>query len=126
MTTAANSFDINQEHPEYSASGAGSGSSTGTCMWVGSNSRREPTAILVRRQKEPLDVYAERLSRSFYENYIGSIVDWYTATLFRREPVLTFEGNNERARKFFGKFIDDCDLKGASIAEFFGASLSRG
>ena len=41
---------------------------------------------LVRRQKEPGDVYVERLSRSFYENYVGSIVDWYTATLFRREP----------------------------------------
>ncbi len=58
---------------------------------------------LVRRQKEPGDVYAERLSRSFYENYIGSIVDWYTATLFRREPVLAFEGNNERAKNFFAE-----------------------
>ena len=60
---------------------------------------------LVRRQKEPGDVYAERLSRSFYENYVGSIVDWYTATLFRREPVLTLEGKNERARHFFNEFI---------------------
>ena len=48
---------------------------------------------LVRRQREPGDVYAERLSRVFYENYIGSIVDWYAATLFRQEPVLTFEGH---------------------------------
>ena len=38
---------------------------------------------LVRRQREPGDVYAERLGRVFYQNYIGSIVDWYTATLFR-------------------------------------------
>ena len=35
----------------------------------------------------------ERLTRVFYENYVGSIVDWYAATLFRREPVLTFEGD---------------------------------
>jgi hypothetical protein len=32
---------------------------------------------LTRRQKEPLDVFAERLERAFYQNYIGSIVDWY-------------------------------------------------
>ena len=36
----------------------------------------------------------------FYENYVGSIVDWYAATLFRREPVLTFEGNERRRRHF--------------------------
>ncbi|MGP0076029.1 MAG: hypothetical protein ACLPWF_29270 [Bryobacteraceae bacterium] len=74
---------------------------------------------LVRRQKEPGDVFAERLSRSFYENYVGSIVDWYTATLFRREPVLNFEGNSERSKKFFGMFADDCDLKGTNLSEFF-------
>ena len=42
---------------------------------------------LVKRQREPGDVYSERLGRAFYENYIGSIIDWYAATLFRREPV---------------------------------------
>ena len=57
---------------------------------------------LIPRQREPGDVYAERLMRVFYENYIGSIVDWYAATLFRREPVLTFEGTNERGRRFSG------------------------
>ncbi len=64
-------------------------------------------------------MYAERLSRCFYENYVGSIVDWYAATLFRREPHLTFEGKNERAKKFFAEFTEDCDLKGASFTEFF-------
>ena len=118
QTIAASGFDINQEHPEYAFRRR---------VWNeyrdlyvgGEEFKARADRYLVRRQKEPLDVYAERLSRSFYENYIGSIVDWYTATLFRREPMLTFEGNNERAKQFFGKFIDDCDLKGASIAEFF-------
>ena len=45
---------------------------------------------LLPRQKEPLDVYGERLQRVFYENYIGSIVDWYASTLFRREPSVSF------------------------------------
>ena len=49
---------------------------------------------LVRRLKEPLDVYQERLARVFYENYVGSIVDWYTATLMREEPVIDLDGRN--------------------------------
>ena len=29
------------------------------------------------------------------------------------------EGKNERARHFFSDFIEDCDLKGTTFAEFF-------
>jgi hypothetical protein len=118
MNTSNSSFDINHEHPEYSGKRA---------MWSryrdlyvgGEQFIANADRYLVRRQKEPGDVYAERLSRSFYENYVGSIVDWYTATLFRREPVLTMEGTNERARHFFSEFIEDCDLKGTNLAECF-------
>jgi hypothetical protein len=110
--------DITREHPEYAAKRA---------MWRqyrdlyagGAQFIANAQEYLVRRQKEPGDVFAERLSRTFYENYVGSIVDWYTATLFRREPVLNFEGNSERSKKFFGMFADDCDLKGTNLAEFF-------
>lgn len=110
--------DINHEHPEYAAKRA---------MWRqyrdlyagGEQFRASADQYLVRRQKEPGDVYIERLSRSFYENYVGSIVDWYTATLFRREPALSYEGKSERSRKFFGQFAEDCDLKGTNLAEFF-------
>ena len=112
------SFDINHEHPEFAVKRA---------MWRqyrdlyagGEQFKLNADRYLVRRQKEPGDVYSERLSRCFYENYIGSIVDWYTATLFRREPVLAFEGSNERAKRVFSEFTEDCDLKGASVAEFF-------
>src|SRR5581483_11284574 len=59
-------------------------------LYAGGNLFKERVAhYLLRRQKEPLDVYAERLSRVFYENYIGSIIDWYGSTLFRREPSLS-------------------------------------
>jgi hypothetical protein len=111
-------FDIRREHPEYAAR---------RTMWKqyrdlyagGEQFQTNADLYLIRRQKEPADVYAERLSRVFYENYAGSIIDWYTATLFRREPVLNFEGQNERAKKFFGEFVEDCDLKGCSLTEFF-------
>ncbi len=74
---------------------------------------------LLRRQKEPLDVYSERLQRAFYQNYVGSIVDWYASTLFRREPSVQFQGFLEAGDKFFPAFLDDCDRKGTRLATFF-------
>src|SRR5438552_3253214 len=100
MIAQENLLYVEHEHPEYIAKRS---------MWRqyrdlyvgGEQFRLNADRYLVRRQKEPGDVYSERLSRTFYENYVGSIVDWYTATLFRREPVLTFEGSSDRAKKFF-------------------------
>ena len=109
---------INREHPEYVARKA---------MWRqyhdlyagGERFRLNASEHLVRRNKEPGDVYQERLGRVFYENYIGSIVDWYAATLMRREPMMLFEGEDEKAKSFFGILAHDCDLKGTSLSEFF-------
>jgi hypothetical protein len=111
-------IEILREHPEYRIRKP---------MWRmhrdlyagGEQIKANAGEYLIRRSKEPHDVYAERLSRVFYENYAGSIIDWYAATLFRREPVLTFEGKNEAARTFFSSFIGDCDLKGTHFVEFF-------
>ncbi len=110
--------NINREHPEYTARKA---------MWKqykdlyagGEQIRQNASEYLVRRHKEPGEVYQERLSRVFYENYIGSIVDWYAATLMRREPVMLFEGGDAHARRFYDILADDSDLKGTSLTEFF-------
>ena len=110
--------NINREHPEYIARKA---------MWKqykdlysgGERLRASASEYLVRRHKEPEDVYRERLSRMFYENYIGSIVDWYAATLMRREPILLLEGTDTAAKSFYTALADDCDLKGTSLSEFF-------
>ncbi len=110
--------NIDREHPEYAAKKA---------MWRkyrdlyagGEQMRENAFEYLVRRHKEPNDIYAERLSRVFYENYIGSIIDWYAATLMRREAGLLFQGNDEAAKGFYNLFVEDCDLKGTNIAEFF-------
>jgi hypothetical protein len=111
-------ININREHPEYIARKA---------MWRqyqdlysgGERLRANASDHLVRRQKEPGEVYSERLSRVFYENYVGSIVDWYAATLMRREPVMLFEGDDTAARGFYSILADDCDLKGTNLTEFF-------
>lgn len=109
---------IEREHPEYI---------TRKAMWEqysdfytgGEQFKTRAGNYLIRRQKEPADVYWERLDRVFYENYIGSIIDWFAATLFRREPVLAIEGNNDKGREFFGTFAEDCDLKGTNLTDFF-------
>lgn len=110
--------NINREHPEYVAHKA---------MWKqykdlyagGERLRLNASEYLLRRNKEPGAVYQERLSRVFYENYIGSIVDWYAATLMRREPMLLFNGTDTVARTFYNVLSDDCDLKRTSLPEFF-------
>jgi hypothetical protein len=110
--------NINREHPEYIARKA---------MWRqyrdlysgGERLRLNASEYLVRRHKEPNEVYQERLSRVFYENYVGSIVDWYAATVMRREPMLLFEGTDAAAKNFYNVFSDDCDLKGTNLHEFF-------
>lgn len=114
--------NINVEHPEYKARKA---------MWRkyrdlyagGEQMRTSAAHYLTQRQKEPGDVYSERLNLVFYENYIGSIIDWYAATLFRREPQLLVEGTNRFGRKFFSDFAENCDFKGTSLSDFFRTRL---
>lgn len=89
----------------------------------GEQLRVNASDYLVRRHKEPGEVYQERLSRVFYQNYIGSIVDWYAATLVRREPSILFEGNDAAAKDFYNLLSADCDLKGTRISEYFRQRL---
>ncbi len=113
---------INREHPEYASRKA---------MWRryrdlyagGEQLREHASEYLARRHKEPNEIYSERLQRVFYENYIGSIVDWYAATLMRRSPVLTFDAMAAGAKRFYGEFSADCDFKGTTLAEFCRHSL---
>ena len=109
---------INREHPEYIGRKA---------VWKqyrdlyagGEQLRANASSYLVRRHKEPGEIYLERLGRVFYENYIGSIIDWFAATLMRCEPALLFDGSDPAAQAFYSAFSDDCDLKGTSLTEFF-------
>ena len=109
---------LNREHPQYRARRE---------MWQrhldfyvgGEQLRRSAALYLVRRQKEPAEVYQERLSRVFYENYLGSILEWFAATLFRREPMISFGGPTD----FYAAFLEDCDLSGRSFVEFCRQAL---
>lgn len=115
---------IEQEHPDFTAM---------SHAWRryrdlyagGEQFRRNAAEYLLRRQKEPLEVYQERLCRVFYENYLGAILDWYTATLVRREPVLEFAGTNEPAKDFFARFVQNCDLRGTTLTQFFKQQMTE-
>ncbi len=108
---------LDREHPDYTVR---------KTMWRryadlytgGEVMRVNAQAYLPKRQKEPAEVYYERLARVFYENYIGSIIDWYAATLLRTEPVLSFT-NSGQEESFYNLFLDDCDLSGTDFVEFF-------
>src|SRR5215471_3015948 len=110
--------EIDREHPDYKRH---------KLMWrmyrdlyVGGHEFKiRATEYLLRRQKEPLDVYSERLHRVFYENYIGSIIDWYAATLFRRQPAVHVDQGMESGRRFLAGFSDDCDRRGTTLTNFF-------
>jgi hypothetical protein len=115
---------IEQEHPDYTARAR---------MWRryrdiyagGEQFRLHAAEYLVRRHKEPAEVYDERLGRVFYENYVGSIVDWYAATLMREEPVVDLTEGSAPAREFFGQFVQNCDLKGTTLTQFFRQQLAE-
>jgi len=110
--------DVIKEHPEYTAKKA---------MWKvyrdlyagGEQFKANVSQYLVPRHKEPVQIYNERLQRAFYENYIGSIIDWFAATLFRREPMLSFSGDDEPGRRFFCEFTEDCDRRQSSLSDMF-------
>jgi len=113
---------ITQEHPDYVSRAR---------MWRryrdiyagGEEFRKNAAEYLVRRHKEPAEVYQERLGRVFYENYVGSIVDWYAATLMREEPVVEFTGGSGPSREFFGQFVQNCDQRGTTLTQFFRQQL---
>jgi hypothetical protein len=108
---------LDREHPDYAIR---------KIMWRryadlytgGEVMRINAGFFLPKRQKEPAEVYYERLSRVFYENYIGSIIDWYAATLLRAEPMIALTGA-EQQEGFYNLFLDDCDLSGTDFVEFF-------
>ena len=115
---------IEQEHPDYTSRAR---------MWRryrdiyagGEQFRLNAAEYLIRRLKEPAEVYQERLGRVFYENYVGSIVDWYAATLMREEPVIDLTDGSPQSRDFFAQFVQNCDQRGTTLTQFFRQQLTE-
>ena len=112
------SHPIEQEHPDFTANVA---------MWSryrdlyagGEKFRQRAGQYLLPRLKEPPEVYRERLNAVFYENYLGSIVDWYAATLVRKEPMIDLHAGDAPTKGFYTRLVENCDLHGTTLTEFF-------
>lgn len=90
------------------------------CLYFGGQMMKQNAELfLSRRQKEPIEVYRERVASAYYENYIGSIIDWYVSAVFRREPVIFTHGASDEAKRFLSRFLDNCDRRGTTLTEFF-------
>ena len=115
-------IEIDREHPDYKRH-AHMLRTYRDLYKGGLDFNHRAAEYLLQRQKEPLDVYGERLQRVFYQNYVGSIVDWYASTLFRREPSIQLTGGLEDGQRFLSSFVEDCDRKGTRLASFFRQCL---
>ena len=115
---------ITREHPEY-AHNRENRRMYRDLYEGGEKFNSNASYYLVRRHKEPNDIYFERLCRVFYQNYAGSIIDWYTATLFRREPIIQLTGANDSGKHFFDSFIQDCNRRGTKLFDFFRRQISE-
>ena len=115
-------IDIDREHPEYKRQQPILRSFRD--LYAGGfQFKNRAGEYLLRRQKEGLDVYGERLQRAFYQNYVGSIIDWYASTLFRREPSVQFDRGAEQGKRFLSEFVEDCDRKHTKLSDFFRSCL---
>ena len=111
-------FDINREHPEYVAQKAGLEPVPGSVC------RRR--AVQGERGAVS-DPAAERAGRCLR----GAADSGFLRELYRVDYRLVHSDAispgadadvrraNERARQFFSEFIEDCDLKGTNLTEFF-------
>ena len=67
--------------------------------------------ILVRRAKEPQEIYSARVAGFTYQPILPSICGWYTSKLFERNAEITGLSTDE----FWTNFQANCDRNGASL-----------
>lgn len=108
---------ITAEHPEYSAR-THLFQTYGDLYAGGDRIQSNVQKYLLPRQKEPFPTWMDRCSRAYYDNYIGSIIDWYAATLFRREPMIALDGDDPNGRSYYNQLNDNCDRQGTALTDF--------
>jgi len=84
----------------------------------GDQLKRNASRYLARREKEPNDVYQERLSRVVYFNYLGAIIDWYGATLYRTAPQIAHPED-----EFYKEFLGNADKGNTPLNHFMRESM---
>lgn len=115
---------LEAKHPDY-ALNCGAWSDYELLYKGGRLLKESASRFLIRRPKEPEDVYSARLKRFIYTNLVGTIAGWYAAKLFRREPEIDLAPMGSDAKlpadrqTFFDDFLANVDRRQTSFIDFF-------
>ena len=133
QTTLSNTVPItalDQKHPEWTLNKE-AWDACETLYRGGVLIRQQASKFLRKRPKELPDVYAFRCSMFSYENILGSGIDYYLASVFRKQPEIDFKLRGpdgllydvtdipDDARAYYLKFQEDCDTNGTRITDFY-------
>jgi hypothetical protein len=85
--------------------------------------------LLPQRPAEPEQRYDLRLKEAHYRNYIGPVVDYFTAMLFSTRPVMAAKDGKSKKPvtepdEFYAELQDDCDSNGHDVDALFKAQLT--
>lgn len=85
--------------------------------------------LLPKRPHEPDDRYTIRKNEAEYRNYVGPIVDYFTAMLFATQPTMAAKKKSTdeietEPDKYYSKLQDDCDGNGRDLSALFKAQLT--
>lgn len=85
--------------------------------------------FLPQWEREPDDRYHLRKKNAFYRNYLGAIVDYFSALLFTSKPKTIARGVDTKEPKpdpgeYYDTFREDCDRTGTDLDAFFKDRLT--
>lgn len=84
--------------------------------------------FLPARPQEPKQRYAARRKEAVYRNYVGPIVDYFTALLFSSSPRASAKDESgetiEETDGFYSRFNSDCDRLGTNVDNLFKEVLT--
>lgn len=85
--------------------------------------------FLPQWEREPSDRYELRKKNAFYRNYVGAIIDYFSALLFTSKPKALAQSADTKEAKpdpgdYYDTFREDCDRTGTDLDAFFKDRLT--
>lgn len=116
--------DLRRRHPTFDVATTGS---LRSLYEGGASFKVKLHEFLPQRPFEPNERYQLRVKEAHYRNYIGPIIDFFTALLFSSRPVAVAESDGEPVTdpgEFWDKFRDDADGLGGDVDAVFKELLT--
>jgi len=105
---------LDAKHPDWT-SNAGTWETVSLLCEGGAHLKSKAGLFLIRRPKEPNEVYEARLQMFTYQNILGTIAGWYESALFRRDPEIDLPAEDA----FLKGFLENCDRQGTTFVDLF-------